>query len=90
MKTTVDVNRDLAAEAATVLGTQTLKETVNAALSEVVRLQLRRELASDIRSGRLAVPTPDEVARSGSPKVPVGALDELDAAFAPRRKRRSA
>ena len=75
MKTTIDVDRLVAQEAADVLGTATLKETVNAALREVVRAHHRRWLAAQIRSGELPVPTPEEVERLRTPQLPVGALD---------------
>lgn len=78
MKTTIDVDKALAAEAAAILGTTTLKDTVNTALSEVVRAQLRRELADDILAGRLSVPTPEEVARSKAPRVPPGVLERFE------------
>jgi Arc/MetJ family transcription regulator len=75
MKTTVDVDRERAREAAEVLGTTTLKETVNAALVEVVKAARRRELADRVRNGTLPVPTPEELAEWRAPKLPVGALD---------------
>ncbi len=75
MKTTIDVDRSVAQEAAQVLGTATLKETVNAALREVVRAHHRRWLAAQIRSGELPVPTPEEVERLRAPQLPAGALD---------------
>ena len=76
MKTTIDVDKALAAEAAAMLGTKTLKETVNVALQEVVDSRLRSELADAIRDGTLSVPTPEELARLRAPKVPVGLLDD--------------
>jgi Arc/MetJ family transcription regulator len=63
MKTTIDVDRELAEEAAEILGTKTLKETVNAALREVVNKELRRQLAQSVRDGTLPVPTLEELAR---------------------------
>jgi Arc/MetJ family transcription regulator len=80
MKTTVDVDREVAAEAALVLGTKTLKDTVNAALREVVNAELRRDLADQILAGTWTVPTPGEVERLRAPKLPVGLLDEPTAA----------
>ena len=77
MKTSIDVDRALADEAAEILGTSTLKETVNVALSEVIRARLREQLAAAILDGTLSVPSPDEVARSKEPRVPVGAVDGL-------------
>lgn len=74
MKTTVDVDKALAAEAAEILGTPTLKATVNQALREVVDAELRHRLAARVRSGTLPVPTLAELARSKAPKLPIGAL----------------
>lgn len=74
MKTTIDVDRELADAAAEALGTSTLKETVNAALREVIDAAGRRELARALRGGELAVPTPEEVARARQPKLEPGAL----------------
>jgi hypothetical protein len=75
MKTTVDVDRTAADEAAEILGTSTLKETINAALLEVIRAARRRELAEQVRNGTLPVPTLEELAESNAPQLPVGALD---------------
>jgi Arc/MetJ family transcription regulator len=77
VKTTIDVDRDTAREAAEILGTATLKDTVNAALVEVVRVARRHELAERVRNGTLSVPTPEELAEWRAPKLPVGALDGL-------------
>jgi Arc/MetJ family transcription regulator len=74
MKTTVDVDRELADAAAKVLGTHTLKETVNGALREIVRAEGRRRLAARVRNGTLPVPTPEELARLRAPQLPPGAL----------------
>ena len=74
MKTTIDVDKALAAEAGEILGTPTLKATVNQALREVVDAELRHRLAGRIRAGTLSVPTLAELARSKAPKVPIGAL----------------
>lgn len=43
-KTSVNVDRDVAAEAAKILGTRTLRETIDASLREVVNAQRRLEL----------------------------------------------
>lgn len=43
-KTSVEVNRDIARQAAAILGTTTLRETINAALREVVDAKRRLEL----------------------------------------------
>lgn len=44
-RTNMNIDMDLVAKAADILGTKTTTATVHAALDEVVRLQLRRELA---------------------------------------------
>jgi len=76
VKTTIDVDRELAARAAEVLGTTSLRETVDAALKEVVAAFHRDRLAESILDGTLAVPTPEELARLRAPKVPLGLLDD--------------
>ena len=43
-KTSVDVDRDIASQAAAVLGTVTLRDTINASLREVVDAKRRLEL----------------------------------------------
>ncbi len=73
MKTTVDIDREAADEAAEILGTTTLKDTVDAALREVVSAENRRQLAEEVLAGMLAVPTPEEAARAKMPKVPFDA-----------------
>lgn len=91
MKTTVDVDRKLADEAAEILGTKSLKDTVNGALREVVRQQLLRALAQEVREGTLPVPTPEELAALRAPKLPVGALEDfVEGTDARRRGSRSA
>jgi Arc/MetJ family transcription regulator len=77
VKTTVDVDKELAAEAARVLGTETLKHTVNTALAEIVRARRREELARALLDGTLAVPAPEEVTRQRKPRLPVGALEDF-------------
>ena len=44
-KRLVDIDDDLLEEATEILGTSTMKETVNEALSEVRRAELRRQYA---------------------------------------------
>ena len=82
MKTTIDVDRAAADEAASILGTATLKDTVNAALREVVNAEHRRLLADEVESGELPVPTPEEIAELREPKIPVGLLDEQQSSAA--------
>jgi Arc/MetJ family transcription regulator len=43
-KTSVDVDRDIAAQAAVILGTDTLRDTINASLREIVDAKRRLEL----------------------------------------------
>jgi Arc/MetJ family transcription regulator len=43
-KTSVDVDQDIAREAAAILGTKTLRDTINAALLEIVHAKRRLEL----------------------------------------------
>ena len=74
MKTTIDVDRQLAEEAAAILGTPTLKATVNQALREVVDAELRHRVPARVRAGTLPVPTRAELAWAKAPRVPVGAL----------------
>jgi Arc/MetJ family transcription regulator len=50
-KTTIAVDDELLAQAQAVLGTHGLKDTVDAALTEVVRADLRRQLADQLESG---------------------------------------
>lgn len=69
MKTTIDIDRAAADEAAEILGTKTLKDTVDAALREVVSAELRRQLAEEVLAGTLPVPTLEELERWKRPKV---------------------
>lgn len=43
-KTSVEIDRDIARQAAAVLGTTTLRETINASMQEVVHAKRRLEL----------------------------------------------
>lgn len=74
MKTSIDIDRELADEVAEILGTETLKDTVNLALFEVRRAELRRRLAERVRNGTLPVPTQEEYEELRRPKLPVGAI----------------
>lgn len=82
MKTSIDIDRELADEVAEILGTATLKDTVHLALVEVRRAEMRRRLAERVRSGTLPVPTQEEYEALRRPKLPVGALEPL-----PKRRR---
>ena len=74
MKTTIDIDRRAAEEAAKILQTRSLKDTVNAALLEVLAAAQRRRLAGRIRAGALNAPTPAEVRRLRAPRIPSSAL----------------
>lgn len=61
-KTMVDIDPDLLAEARSVLGASTIKETVNRALAELVALAARRRLVEQLRSADgLDLSVPDAV-----------------------------
>jgi Arc/MetJ family transcription regulator len=45
-KTSVEVDQDIAREAAAILGTKTLRETIDAALREIVHAKRRLELVA--------------------------------------------
>jgi Arc/MetJ family transcription regulator len=61
-KTSVDVDRDVVDQAAAILGTTTLRDTVNASLVEVVNAKKRLELIALLgESGRFEF---DAVARA--------------------------
>lgn len=53
-RTLIDTNDELLERARAVLGTGTKKDTVNAALAQVVALNARRQFLDDARSGALA------------------------------------
>jgi Arc/MetJ family transcription regulator len=74
MRTTIDVDKTVADAASKVLGTTTLKDTVNAALSEVIASARRRKLIERIERGTLPAPTPAELARLRAPRLERGAL----------------
>lgn len=86
MKTTIDVDRKLAAEAAEILGTKSLKDTINAALYELVAAKYRSQLAAQVRNGTLPVPTQAEYDELRRPRLPVGAFDDV---LEQSRKRKS-
>ena len=53
-RTLIDTNDELLAQAQALLGTGTKKDTVNAALAQVVALDARRQFLDDARTGGLA------------------------------------
>ncbi len=60
-RTLIDTNDELLERARAVLGTGTKKDTVNAALAQVVALDARRQFLDDARAGALADATDDMV-----------------------------
>lgn len=84
MKTSIDIDRELADEVAEILGTETLRDTVHQALLEARRADLRRSLAERVRNGTLPVPTQEEYDELRRPRLAVGALSK------PPRQRPSA
>lgn len=53
-KTSIDIDDELLGQAGEALGTTTKKETVNAALKEVVRIQAVRQHIQSLRDGLYA------------------------------------
>ncbi len=53
-RTLIDTNDEMLERAKAVLGTGTKKDTVNAALAQVVALSARRQFLDDARRGDLA------------------------------------
>lgn len=53
-RTVIDTNDELLERARVLLGTGTKKDTVNAALAQVVALNARRQFLDDARAGALA------------------------------------
>lgn len=68
-KTSLVIDREKVAEAREILGTNTLAETVDAALDEVVALAARRRLMERIRRSKTGGigPTPEELRRLREP-----------------------
>jgi Arc/MetJ family transcription regulator len=52
-RTLIDIDDDLLAQAADILGTGTKKDTVNGALAEVVKAELRRRHLDFLQAGGL-------------------------------------
>ena len=50
-KTSVEVDRDIARKASEILGTSTLRDTIDASLREVVNAKRRQELIALIQDG---------------------------------------
>lgn len=60
-RTLIDTDDELLERARALLGTGTKKDTVNAALAQVVALDARRQFLDDARAGALADATDDQV-----------------------------
>ncbi len=78
MKTSIEIDKKLASEAAEILGTTTLRGTVDSALREVIRARLRNELADALSAGTLTLPSIEDVDRAKAPRVRVGVHGGLD------------
>jgi Arc/MetJ family transcription regulator len=66
-KTSVDVDQDIAREAAAILGTRTLRDTIDAALREVVHAKRRLELVALLsEAGRFDFDAADEAWGDGA------------------------
>lgn len=78
MRTTIDVDTRIANAVSKVLGTRTLKDTVNMALREVLAASRRRMLIERIQKGLLPAPTPRELARLRAPQLETGILTRQD------------
>ena len=61
-RTTIDLDLDALERAQRILGTTTIRDTVDKALREVDRRAALREAADAIRRGDLGMITPDELA----------------------------
>ena len=62
-RTSMFLDRDLVEEAANILGTNGPTQTVHAAMREVIAMRAGSELADLISSGRIGVPTIEELRR---------------------------
>ncbi len=69
-KTSMVIDRDKVAEAKKILGTETIAETVDRALDEVIRMEARRRLLHRIRTSKTGGigPTPEELRRLREPR----------------------
>ena len=61
-RTTIDLDLDALDRARELLGTTTIRDTVDKALREVDRREALREFAEEIRDGRIRFPTPEQLA----------------------------
>lgn len=60
-RTLIDIDDDLLERSRALLGTDTKKDTVNAALAQVIALDARRQFLADARAGALVDATDDAV-----------------------------
>ena len=60
-RTTIDLDIDVLDRARELLGTTTIRDTVDKALREVDRRAALREFADEIRAGRFPALTPEEL-----------------------------
>jgi Arc/MetJ family transcription regulator len=67
-KTSMVIDRQKVAEAKKILGTETIADTVDAALDEVLRLAARRRLMDRIRREGGIGPSPEELRRLREPR----------------------
>ncbi len=60
-KTSVEIDRDIASQAAEILGTTTLRDTIDASLREIVNAKRRLELIALLRdTDRYNLDAPDD------------------------------
>lgn len=62
-RTTVDLDMQAIAQAQAVLGTTTIRETIDRALHEVVRMRALQRAADLVRAGKLKLTTPEDLAK---------------------------
>jgi Arc/MetJ family transcription regulator len=67
-RTTVEVDFEALERAQELLGTTTMRETIDKALREVDRRARLRHAADLIRSGGLSLPTPEDLAEIRKPR----------------------
>jgi Arc/MetJ family transcription regulator len=66
-RTTVDLDMHAIEQAQAVLGTTTIRETIDRALHEVVRLRALQRAADLVRAGKLNLVTPEDLAEMRRP-----------------------
>jgi Arc/MetJ family transcription regulator len=74
MRTTVNIDSAAFDEAEKLFQTNSVSETVNMALREVVMVNRRMKLAERIRAGKMSTPTPAELKQLKRAKIGVGSL----------------